>query len=61
VRAERRILVTDYLTDADLRDAGLDPDDVPRLFPWATPLTGHAGTRCWDAADLTTAAAEGDA
>jgi hypothetical protein len=55
------IVPTDYVTD-DLRDAGIDPDDVRGLFPWAPELTGHNGTRCWAAADLTTHAdAEGDA
>ena len=50
----------DYLTDGDLRDAGSDPNDGPRLFPWATELTGHDGTRCWAADDLTPATRGGE-
>jgi hypothetical protein len=70
VRAKRRILVPvisppapepddddsipDSLTEADLRDHGIDPALVRILCPWAVERTGHGGVRCWLAADLTT-------
>ena len=51
VRAEE-YSVPENLTDDDLMDGGINPDDVLRLCPWAVSLTGHGGIRCWAAADL---------
>jgi hypothetical protein len=42
----------DYLTEADLRDLGIDPDLVGVVCPTATELTALDGTRCWATADL---------
>ena len=56
MRAERRTAVPesppDYVSEEDLRELELDPEDVRHRCPWAVELTGLDGRRCWLAADL---------
>lgn len=44
--------LTDYATEAELRDLGIDPDAVRVLAPHATELRALDGSRCWARADL---------
>ena len=44
--------VTDYLSEQDLRDLGVDPSTVARICPWATELVALDGTPCWAAEDV---------
>jgi hypothetical protein len=53
VRAEEEYPVPDdYLSEDDLSDLGIDPDQVQITCPWATELIALDGSRCWAAADL---------
>ena len=42
----------DYLTEADVRALGIDPDAVRVLAPHATELRALDGSRCWSRVDL---------
>jgi hypothetical protein len=43
---------TDYVTEDQLRDRGIDPDAIRILAPHATELRALDGSRCWASADL---------
>ena len=44
---------SDYVTEAELRDRGIDPALVRIVCPWATEYTALDGSRCWCRGDLT--------
>jgi hypothetical protein len=43
---------SDYVTEQELRDRGIDPALVRVICPWATELHALDGSRCWSRADL---------
>lgn len=43
---------TDYVTEQELRDVGIDPALVRIVCPHATELRALGGSRCWSRADL---------
>jgi len=43
---------SDFVTEDQLRDQGIDPVLVRATCPWAAELTALDGSRCWCRADL---------
>jgi hypothetical protein len=42
----------DYVSEAEIRALGIDPDSIPVLAPHATELRALDGSRCWARADI---------